>query len=215
MVGFEYWQVNFILPTPFWILSPDDNMDNWAIELAAIELAVFIVKVKQKIGRVSDVFAHSKGSTIFVKAAKWIARIQEATRQGKDVATYLRSLPEWYCINIEVATYLRGSPAYLNGSTAFPLPEQNFAHHEEKLLLDNFSLIQKVSIGTAVVAGSPANVHDPEWQYLQEIVEKRTPPGNPAVFYIWSNNDIVVRFFFLDTARGIKPLDGNGSLPTK
>ena len=165
-ISFEYRRREYILPTPFWVFSSDDNMHLYTTERAGAKLAVFIAQVKHKTGRPPDVLAHSQGSTILVKAARWIALIQEAIRKGEDVAKYLKSFGEWG----------RLSP------------------NEQQLLLDNIPLLQQASIGTAIVAGSPTNVLDPAWEYLEQVVENKTPSGQPAAFYIYSDTDWVSKW---------------------
>ena len=165
-ISFEYRRREDIPPTPLWFFSSDDNMHLCATEQAGAKLAVFIAQVKHKTGRSPDVLAYSQGSTILVKAAMWIARVQEATRKGEDVAKYLKSFDEWLMLSPD----------------------------EQKLLLDNIPLLQQASIGTAIVAGSPTHVSDPAWEYLEQVVENKTPSGGPAAFYVYSDGDFVAKW---------------------
>lgn len=165
VLSFEYRRSAWIPPTPLWVFSPDDNMAAAATEQAGARLAAYLARIAQETGVPPDVFAYSQGSTILVKAARWIVRIQEAARQDVPLPTALGRFDEWWQLGPE----------------------------EQQELLDHATLIVKVSLGTAVVAGSPTYYRDPAWQCLQQITRDHTPAGHPAVFYVWSDGDFVAK----------------------
>lgn len=63
---------------------------------------------------------------------------------------------------------------------------------ERQLLLENAERLRHARLGTAVITGSPSFVQDPIWEHLEAVVQKRTPQGHPAAFYVYSDGDLFV-----------------------